>query len=101
MFSSQAGVRPALWVFFGLMVSLLIAGTLKINLLTDTYFSISLLESLPTALVGFLQSVHLDIQGVVLIVFLVSIGIFAFFGFENVLDRFSKNTVVTLPCSSY
>jgi uncharacterized membrane protein YraQ (UPF0718 family) len=96
MFSSQAGIRPALWVFFGLMVSLLIAGTLKINLLTDTYFSISLLESLPTALVGFLQSLHLDIQGAVLIVFMVSIGIFAFFGFEHVLERFSRYTIVTL-----
>jgi uncharacterized membrane protein YraQ (UPF0718 family) len=96
MFSSQDRIRPALWVFFGLMVSLLIAGTLKIDLLSDTYFSISILESLPAALTGFLQSIHLDVQGAVLIVFLVLIGIFAFFGFEQVLDRFGRYTIVTL-----
>jgi uncharacterized membrane protein YraQ (UPF0718 family) len=96
MFTSQARVRPALWVFFGLMISLLLAGTLKINLLTDTYFSFSILKSLPSVLVNVLQSAHLDIQGALLIIFLVMIGLFASLGFENVLDKFNTSTLVTL-----
>lgn len=96
LFSSQARVRPALWAFFGLMISLLIAGTLKVKLLTETYFSIPILKSLPPSLAGVLHSLHLDIQGALLILFLILISLFAFMGFEHVLDRIGKSTLVTL-----
>ena len=46
MFSGRAYVKPATWIFFGLMVLALIAGTLQIDLLTDTYFSFSLSQDL-------------------------------------------------------
>ena len=36
MFSGRASVKPATWIFFGLMVLALIAGTLQIDLLTNT-----------------------------------------------------------------
>jgi len=96
LFSSQARVRPALWAFFGLMLSLLLAGTLKIDLLTDTYFSFSLLKSIPPTLIGVLQSIHLDIQGALLILLLILIGLFAFLGFEHVLDGIGKNTLAAV-----
>jgi uncharacterized membrane protein YraQ (UPF0718 family) len=85
-----------LWVFFGLIISLLIAGTLKINLLSNTYFSIPILKSLPTALTDVLQSVHLDIQGAVLIILLGMLGVFAALGFENILDKTNTSTAIAL-----
>lgn len=96
MFALQARIRPALWVFFALIISLLIAGTLKINPLTDTYFSITILKSLPTTLTDVLQSAHLDIQGAVLIILLGMIGVFAALGFENVLDKVTTSTMIAL-----
>src|SRR3990172_4484638 len=37
LFAARAGVRPAIWVFFGLIIALLIAGTLQVGLLTNSY----------------------------------------------------------------
>jgi uncharacterized membrane protein YraQ (UPF0718 family) len=86
LFSSQARVRPALWAFFGLMLSLLLAGTLKIDLLADTYFSFTLVKSLPPALVSALEAAHVDVQGALLILLLILIGLFAPLGFAPLLD---------------
>jgi uncharacterized membrane protein YraQ (UPF0718 family) len=96
LFSSQARVRPTLWVFFGLIISLLIAGTLKIALLTEIYFSIPILKSPLSGLVGVLQAIHLNIQGAILIALLVLIGVFASLGFEKVLDGINKSTLIAL-----
>lgn len=96
LFASQARVRPALWAFFGLIISLLIAGTLKINLLTETYFTIPIVKTIPAALAEGLGAVHLDIQGALLIVLLVLIGVFASLGFEKVLEGINKNAIVAL-----
>lgn len=96
MFTQQAGVRPAVWTFFGLMISLLIAGTLKINLFTNTYISLKISNTLPEWLVFVLQKTHLDVQGALLIILLAFIGIFASLGFEKVLDEVNSRTTVAL-----
>jgi len=96
MFTQQAGVKPAVWTFFGLMISLLIAGTLNINLLSDAYISLKISNTLPEWLVFVLQKTHLDVQGALLITLLAFIGIFASLGFEKVLDEVNSRTTVAL-----
>lgn len=89
LFDQTARVKPAVWVLFILLVSVLIVGTLQIPLLTDVYLSLRLPFDLPTGLSGLLNSVNLSLQGLVLIVMLVVIGLLAWKGFENVFDRFT------------
>src|SRR5690606_4084288 len=42
MFEQETAMRPILWVLFALLLSVLIAGTLQIDLLTGTVFSVTL-----------------------------------------------------------
>ncbi|MEN8242576.1 MAG: permease [Chloroflexota bacterium] len=96
MFSGKARVKPATWIFFGLMVLALIAGTLQIELLTDTYFSFSLSQDLSQGLTGLLSTLHLNFQGALLIVLLVLIGLFAWKGLENILSGANRWTTATI-----
>jgi len=89
VFDQTAAVKPAVWVLFLLLVSVLIVGTLQVPLLTDVYANLRLPFDLPAGLAGALESVNLSLQGLVLIVMLALIGLLAWKGFENIFDRFS------------
>ncbi len=95
-FSQGARIKPAVWVFFTLMVATLIAGTLQIELLKQSYLTFDIpLEFIP----GFqaaLNSIHLNVQGALIIILLIITALFALKGFENVLEGISTWTLITL-----
>ena len=106
LFAGKGSVRRAVVIFLLLLVALLLSGTLKIGLLTDTYAQVHLplagAERLEQAL---FQLVPYDasrgeegvtVQGVVLIGLLALIGLSAWRGFEHVLDGFNRWTGITL-----
>ncbi len=96
LFAAEAQVRPAIWVFFGLLVATLIAGTLQVDWLTRTWLSITMPLGLSPSLLTALESLHLNVQGLSLIGMLVLIGLAAHAGLQNVLERVNRWTWVTL-----
>jgi hypothetical protein len=96
LFVAQARVRPALWVFFGLMLALLIAGTLQARALTASYAVFHLNLDLPASLLSALSAAHLSFQGASLIALLVIGGLLAWRGMERVLDGLTVWTVAAL-----
>jgi uncharacterized protein len=96
MFAPQAGMRPVLWVLFALLLSVLIAGTLQIDLLTGNVFSITLPVELPAGLQNGLDALHLTLQGAVLIVLLVIIAPVAWKGLNDVVNGFNRWTWTAL-----
>jgi uncharacterized membrane protein YraQ (UPF0718 family) len=105
-FAKRGGVRRAVVVFLLLLVALLLSGTLKIGLLTDTYAEVHLpiagaeaVESALFRLVPYDPSrgeEGVTVQGAVLIVLLGLIAFSAWRGLEHVLDGFNRWTVATL-----
>jgi uncharacterized membrane protein YraQ (UPF0718 family) len=89
LFNQPAGVKPAVWVLFGLLLAVLLTGTLQVPLLTNVYLNLRLPFDLPAGLAGALEAVNLSLQGAVLIAMLAVIGVLAWKGFENIFDRFS------------
>jgi uncharacterized membrane protein YraQ (UPF0718 family) len=83
MFMDDAKVRPAIWVFFALMILLLVAGTLQVDFLTKAFVSIDIFQGKPVGLNNGLESVGLDIQGALIIGFLTLTGLFAWKGFDH------------------
>ncbi len=96
MFDREAQVKPAVGVVFGLLLAVLIVGTLQVELLTGTLFSVSLPVELPAGLLAALEGVNLAPQGALLIVMLVLIAPAAFLGLEHVLERFNRWTYVAM-----
>ena len=88
VFDQTVKVNPAVWALFLLLVAVLIVGTLQIPLLTNVYANLRLPFELPDGLAGMLESVNLSLQGAVLILMLLVIGLLAWKGFENIFDRF-------------
>jgi uncharacterized protein len=89
VFAQKATVRPVVMVVLGLLFMVLIVGTLQINLLTDTYFSLNIPFELPSGLLSSLESAGLTIQGLLLILLLIAIGLVAWVGIETVFEKFS------------
>jgi uncharacterized membrane protein YraQ (UPF0718 family) len=96
LFAEKATIKPAVWVFFLLMIGLLIAGTLQVEVLKRSYFSIHVPWSIPENFLAALNAAHLNIQGVLIIFLLVVVGLTAWKGFENVLEAISGWTLLTL-----
>jgi uncharacterized membrane protein YraQ (UPF0718 family) len=96
LFSARANVRPAIWVVFGLLIAILIAGTLQISALTQTYLTLHLPWQLPSGILAALERANLTPQGAMLIVLLVAIALLAWKGFETVYEGFSGWTVAAL-----
>ncbi len=92
LFEGRAALRPALWALFGLLIAVLIAGTLQIDLLTGTLFSVTLPLELPPGVTSTLDALNLTLQGAVLIVLLVIIAPLAWKGFNSVLSAVTKWT---------
>ncbi len=95
VFDQTAVVKPATWWLFILLVLILIVGTLQIPLLTNVYFNLNV----PTHPLGTINQAliasNLSIQGALLILMLIVIGILAWKGFENIFDGFNRWTYAT------
>ncbi|MBZ0282673.1 MAG: permease [Anaerolineae bacterium] len=96
MFEQKQGMRPVLWGLFGLLMAVLIVGTLQIDLLTGTLFSITLPLEMPSGLQNGLDALHLTVQGAVLIVLLVIIAPIAWKGLNDVINGFNRWTWTSL-----
>ena len=105
-FGRKQQVPTRNWVFLLLLVALLLSGTLKIGLLTDSYAGVTL----PVAGADRFQAAldrlvpydaakgeeGLSVQGVILIVLLVLIGISAWRGFSHVDEGYNRWTWAAL-----
>jgi uncharacterized membrane protein YraQ (UPF0718 family) len=87
LFDQKAQVKPAVWAFFGLLLAVLIVGTLQLDVLTRTWFSVTLPVDVPASLQSALEGIHLSFQGALLILMLVVIALAAWRGLEPVLER--------------
>jgi hypothetical protein len=106
LFAGKGTVRRAVVVFLLLLVALLLSGTLKIGLLTNTYAQVNLpiagAERLEQALFNLVPydagrgEEGVTVQGLILIGLLALIGIAAWRGFERVLDGFNRWTWAAL-----
>jgi uncharacterized membrane protein YraQ (UPF0718 family) len=95
LFDQKAQVKPAVWAFFGLLLAVLIVGTLQVDVLTRTWFSVTLPVDVPAGLQNALEGMQLSLQGALLIVMLVVIALAAWRGLEPVLERTNGWTWVT------
>jgi uncharacterized membrane protein YraQ (UPF0718 family) len=96
IFDQKAAVKPALWVIFILLMAVLIVGTLQVNLLTTTWFTIHLPVELPADLISTLETLQLTPQGAALIFLLVLLAPIAYLGLEGVLERFNRWTYAAI-----
>jgi hypothetical protein len=103
---SQKGMRAAALAFLLILVALLLAGTLKVGLLTDAYARLELplpgaqgLQAQLDRLVPYDASrgeEGVTIQGVLLIGLLALIGISSYKGMENIHEGFNRWTWISL-----
>ena len=101
-FGGANKVPARIWIFMLLLVTLLLFGTFKIGVLTDTYGQINLpiagierFQSLLNQVVPFDASKGeegLTVQGVILIALLGLIGLTAWFGLDKVYEGFNRCT---------
>ncbi len=106
MFAGQNYLQRAGLVFLVVMVALLISGTLKVSLLTNSYGQLTLpiggmdrFQAFLDYLVPFDPSKGeegVSVQGVILIGLLILIGITAWLGLENILEGFNRWTWTSL-----
>jgi len=96
LFGRGGQVRPAIWTLFGLLVGILIVGTLQADVLRRTWFSVTLPVNLPVGLLASLEGVHLNLQGALLILMLVVIAPLAWAGLGRVMQGFSGWTWAAL-----
>jgi uncharacterized membrane protein YraQ (UPF0718 family) len=95
LFDQKARVRPAVWAFFGLLLAVLIVGTLQVDVLSRTWFSLTLPVDVPASLQSALEGVHLSFQGALLIAMLMVIALTAWRGLEPVLEQTNSWTWAT------
>jgi hypothetical protein len=101
MFEQTASMRPALWALFGLLLAVLIAGTLQIGLLTGTAFTVTLPVEIPGDVQESLDALSLTYQGAALIIMLLLIAPVAWKGFNNILTGFNHWTWVALGMAGF
>jgi uncharacterized membrane protein YraQ (UPF0718 family) len=96
MFDQRATIKPAVWLVFLLLLAMLIAGTLQVAVLTNTWLTVNLPLEIPPDILTTLADLSLTPQGAVLILLLVIIAPIAYLGMENVLERFNRWTYLTI-----
>ncbi len=101
MFDQSATMRPALWGLFGLLVAVLIAGTLQIAPLKNTVIALTLPFELSAGVENALADLDLTLQGVLLIAMLVLIAPVAWKGFNDVLTGFNRWTWLALGMAAF
>jgi uncharacterized membrane protein YraQ (UPF0718 family) len=94
LFDQKSKVKTAIWWLLILQVSILIAGTLQIPLLTGSIPGLT--STLPTAWLNTLAPLGLTVQGAALIIMLMFIGLTAWKGFEPILDGWNRWANITL-----
>lgn len=105
-FAASAAIPRAAWLLLGLLVFLLIAGTLQVGLFTDAYAQVTLPVGGADALQASLNRLvpfdatrgeeGVTVQGLTLIVLLIAIGGAAWRGLNHVDEGFNRWTTVTL-----
>jgi hypothetical protein len=110
MFATRGSMRRASLLFLSIWVALLLAGTLKVDLLTNAYGQLVLpingveaFQSTLDRLIPYDASrgeEGLSIQGVILIVSLILIGLSSWKGFENIHTGFNRWTWISLTLTS-
>jgi hypothetical protein len=93
VFDQNVKVKPAVWSLFLLLFSVLIVGTLQVKPLTTVFVSLDLSSPWITALAARLEPLGLTLQGTLLILMLIVIGITAWKGFETIFEGWSKWTI--------
>ena len=106
LFAGRGSVRRGAVVFLLVLIALLLSGTLKIGLLTDTYAQVTLpigsVDGLEQALFRLIPydtargEEGVTAQGLILIALLVVIALSAWRGLENVLEGVDRWTGITL-----
>jgi len=106
MFAAQGTMRRASLVFLLIWIALLLVGTLKVGLLTNAYgqitFPLNGVQAFQSALDRLIPydasrgEEGLTVQGVILIVSLILIGLTSWKGFENVHEGFNRWTWLAL-----
>ncbi|MGD8244717.1 MAG: permease [Anaerolineae bacterium] len=105
-FSREGKVPVRTWVFFALLLGVLIAGTLRVGLLTDSYAAFTLRGSWASSLQAWLDGVvppnpsmgieGVSVHGVLLIGLLFPIAGAAWLGLNNVDQGFNRWTYAAL-----
>ena len=105
-FAQGAKVPATTWVFFVLLLGVLIAGTLQVGLLTNSYATFTLPGTWASGFQSWLDSVvppnaalgieGVSVHGVLLIGLLIGIGVTAWFGLNTVDEGFNRWTYVAL-----
>lgn len=106
MFSAQGTMRRVGLVFLLVLISLLLSGTLKVGLLTNTYATLTVPISGMDKVQDFLYHLipydaakgeeGVTAQGAILIGLLILIGVTSWLGMENIFDGFNKWTWISL-----
>ncbi len=96
IFEQNVKVKPAIWVMFGLLVAILIVGTLQVDGLTQVYARIQLPFEWSEGIGEWLSNLNLTLQGGLLILMLIIIGLTSWKGFENIFGGFSPWTYAAL-----
>jgi len=96
VFDGRARVKPSVWVLFGLLIAVLIVGTLQIGLLTNVYARLTLPFEWGGGVARALAALNLTPQGALLIVMLVVIGVAAWKGFNDIFSGFNRWTYVAI-----
>lgn len=96
VFDQTAEVKPAVWILYVLLFSILIVGTLQVNILTNVYASFTIPLDENSGFLAALAAVNLTIQGALLIGFLALIGFTAWKGFENIFSGFTGWTYAAI-----
>jgi uncharacterized membrane protein YraQ (UPF0718 family) len=101
VFDQQVRVKPAVWLLFSLLIAVLIVGTLQVGLFTNVFARIALPFDWAETLSGSLSTMNLTLQGALLILMLLVIGITAWKGFEKIFDGFTGWTYAALACIAF
>jgi uncharacterized protein len=106
MFAAQGKMRPVVLIFLLVLVSLLLSGTLKVGLLTDTYATLTVpvsgMDKFQDALYKLIPydstkgEEGVTAQGAILISLLILIGFASWKGMENIFDGFNVWTWTSL-----
>jgi uncharacterized membrane protein YraQ (UPF0718 family) len=95
-FEVSAKVRPAVWGMLLLLVGMLVVGTLQVKLFTGVFATITLPAGVASGLLPILTSAGLTLQGGLLILMLVFIGIASWKGFNHIFDKWTGWTWTAL-----
>lgn len=106
LFAAQSRMRRAALVFLLVLVSLLLSGTLKVGLLTDTYATLTVPLSGMDRFQNFLYNLipydtargeeGVTAQGAILIGLLILIGLASWRGMETIFEGFNRWTGIAL-----